>query len=94
MFDPFRFDKTEIQSESDKVMIDRLVGRIEEFKDLGKMNWESIKNNRAICSRLQEAHNIMHDYYYPPEFLAIHRCKPCEMEALCAIKYIINNGLK
>lgn len=93
IFDPFRFDRVEIQSAEDQIMLDRLSARINEFKDLAETkDWESIKNNRDVCLRLQQAHNIMHDYYYPPEFLKQHRCCPCEMEGLCAIKTIVNGS--
>lgn len=90
IFDPYRFDRVEIISSEDQIMLDRLSARIDEFKDLATIeDWESIHKDREICLRLQQAHNIMHDYYYPPEFLRQHRCCPCEIEGLCAIKYIV-----
>lgn len=90
IFDPFRFQRVEIQSQADQIMLDRLAVRIDEFKDLAEIpDWKSVQNNPDVWLRLQEAHNIMHGYYYPPEFLKKHRCKPCEMEGLCAIKTIV-----
>lgn len=91
IFDPFRFERTEIQSSADQAMLDRLAARIDEFKDLATIkDWDSVHKDREICLRLQQAHDIMHGYYYPPEFLKQHRCCPCEMEGLCAIKHIVN----
>lgn len=91
IFDPFRFDRVEIQSDQDQIMLNRLTAKIQEFKDLAVIDkWEDVKNDRSICLRLQEAHNIMRDCYYPPEFMRKHRCCPCEMEGLCAIKHIVN----
>lgn len=90
IFDPFRFNRVEIQESSDQIMLDRLSLRIEEFKDLAEIkDWKQIKNQPEVYERLQEAHNIMHDRYYPKEFLRQHRCCPCEMEGLCAIKYLV-----
>lgn len=67
---------------------DRLSKRISEFEDLAKYsNYQEIKNNKGITDRLQDAWDIMHDTHYPK----IWRCRPCEFEALCAIKDIVGN---
>lgn len=90
VFDPFLFNRVEIQESGDQIMLDRLALHIEEFKDLAKIeDWKSISNDPAVYTRLQKAHNIMHDYYYPDLFLKQYRCRPCEMEGLCAIKHLI-----
>lgn len=93
IFDPFRFDRVEIQSAADQKMLDRLALHIEEFKDLAEIpDWKQIKDQPEIYERLQEVHNIMHDYYYPKEFLRQYRCRPCEMEGLCAIKHLVKKS--
>lgn len=89
IFDPYRFDRVEVQASEDQVMLDRLAKRIEEYQDLAEIgDWESIMKDRGVCRRLQDAHDIMHNTKMP-EF---YRCCPCEMEALCAIKHLVKGS--
>ena len=68
--------------------VTRLTEKISEFEDLASIeNWKSIQDDKAITERLQLAWGIMHETIR----LKRHRCKPCEMEALCAIKEIVNS---
>ena len=46
IFDPFRFDRVEIQSDQDQIMLNRLTAKIQEFKDLAVIDkWEDVKND-------------------------------------------------
>lgn len=80
----------EINDQSINMLLDRLRPHINDFAYLAKIeSYEDIRTNHEITGKLQEAYNIMYQLYYPKEL----RCRPCEMEALCAIKDIVNNNL-
>lgn len=65
--------------------VERLKERINEFADLADIDeYYNIENNPIITKRLQEAYNILYDRVF------ISRCIPCEYEALCTIKEILN----
>lgn len=74
----------------------RLREVIEEYRDLAVIdNWDLIKNDREITSRLSRAYEVLHNVVIPKRL----RCVPCEMEALCAIREIcggpvINFGMQ
>lgn len=88
-----KFDQGVILSLDVEIKLSRLRERIDEFRDLASIEkWEDIQNDPLITDRLQDAYDILNKAYYMREVILPNgkrkklRCKPCEMEALCAIK--------
>lgn len=80
------FEKDTLQKE-----LNRLAPYIDDFKYLSTINsWQDIKEDKSVCQKLQEAYDIMKATIYPRN----HRCVPCEMTGLCAIKYLSGVELK
>lgn len=74
-----------------KSSIKKLEPHIEKFNDLAVIEkYDDIKDVKSITIRLADAYSIMKDSFIPNNM----RCKPCEMEALCAIKEIVNKKMK
>lgn len=76
------------------IMLERLRNQYDFFRDLANItSYDDIKYDVLTTERLQDAYNIM--YAKPGARFIEHngkkyklRCKPCEMEALCAIKQV------